>query len=122
MSKLKHVTSPAPPTHSITEKTQMTDKKIWFITGASRGIGGDSAGMRKLMDVASPAPPTPWITERTQMTDKKIWFITGGGGGMGADFAKAVLAAGQALVATGRDPGVLVKLLGPSDDLLAVKL
>ncbi len=56
------------------------------------------------------------------MTDKKIWFITGAGRGMGADFAKAVLAAGHALVATGRDPGRLAKLLGPSDDLLAVKL
>src|SRR5688572_32685648 len=41
---------------------------------------------------------------------------------MGADFAKAVLAAGHALVATGRDPGRLAQTLGPSDDLLAVKL
>jgi NAD(P)-dependent dehydrogenase (short-subunit alcohol dehydrogenase family) len=56
------------------------------------------------------------------MADKKIWFITGSGRGMGADFAKAVLAAGHALVATGRDPGRLARLLGPSDDLLAVKL
>ena len=56
------------------------------------------------------------------MTDKKVWFITGAGRGMGADFAKAVLAAGHALVATGRDPGRLAALLGPSDDLLAVTL
>jgi NAD(P)-dependent dehydrogenase (short-subunit alcohol dehydrogenase family) len=56
------------------------------------------------------------------MTDRKIWFITGAGRGMGADFAKAVLAAGHALVATGRDPDRLAKLLGPSDDLLAQKL
>ncbi len=54
--------------------------------------------------------------------DKKVWFITGAGRGMGADFAKAVLAAGHALVATGRDPGRLAALLGPSDDLLAVPL
>ena len=37
------------------------------------------------------------------MTDKQVWFITGAGRGMGADFAKAVLAAGPRLVATGRD-------------------
>jgi NAD(P)-dependent dehydrogenase (short-subunit alcohol dehydrogenase family) len=52
----------------------------------------------------------------------KVWFITGAGRGMGADFAKAVLAAGHALVATGRDAGRLADLLGPSDDLLAMKL
>jgi NAD(P)-dependent dehydrogenase (short-subunit alcohol dehydrogenase family) len=35
---------------------------------------------------------------------KKTWFITGAGRGMGGDFAKAALAAGHAVVATGRDP------------------
>ena len=39
------------------------------------------------------------------MTDKKVWFITGAGRGMGVDFAKAALAAGHAVVATGRDTG-----------------
>ena len=37
------------------------------------------------------------------MTNKKVWFITGAGRGMGVDFAKAALAAGHAVVATGRD-------------------
>jgi NAD(P)-dependent dehydrogenase (short-subunit alcohol dehydrogenase family) len=59
---------------------------------------------------------------RNSGNDKKVWFITGAGRGMGADFAKAVLAAGHALVATGRDPARLAALLGPSDDLLAVSL
>jgi NAD(P)-dependent dehydrogenase (short-subunit alcohol dehydrogenase family) len=36
------------------------------------------------------------------MTDKKVWFIIGSSRGMGVDFAKAVLAAGYAAVATGR--------------------
>src|SRR3954471_18336502 len=54
--------------------------------------------------------------------DKQVWFITGAGRGMGADFAKAVLAAGHALVATGRDPNRLTQMLGPSGDLLAVSL
>ena len=37
------------------------------------------------------------------MTYKKVWFITGAGRGMGVDFAKAALAAGNAVVATGRN-------------------
>jgi NAD(P)-dependent dehydrogenase (short-subunit alcohol dehydrogenase family) len=53
---------------------------------------------------------------------KKVWFITGAGRGMGVDFAKAALAAGHAVVATGRDPDRVSRALGPSNDLLAVKL
>ena len=56
------------------------------------------------------------------MSSRKIWFITGAGRGMGVDFAKAALAAGHAVVATGRDTEGVSKALGPSDDLLAVKL
>jgi len=56
------------------------------------------------------------------MIGKKVWFITGAGRGRGADFARAVLATGHQLVATGRDAGRLTTVLGPSDDLLAVKL
>src|SRR2546425_3473602 len=53
---------------------------------------------------------------------KKVWFITGAGRGMGVDFAKAALAAGHTVVATGRDPDALAKAVGESDDLLVVKL
>ena len=56
------------------------------------------------------------------MSNKKIWFITGAGRGMGADFAKAALAAGHAVVATGRDSDAVSKALGQSNDLLAVTL
>jgi NAD(P)-dependent dehydrogenase (short-subunit alcohol dehydrogenase family) len=56
------------------------------------------------------------------MSDKKVWFITGAGRGMGVDFAKAALAAGHAVVATGRDTARVSEALGPSDDLLTVKL
>ena len=56
------------------------------------------------------------------MTDKKIWFITGAGVGMGVDIAKAALAAGHAVVATGRNPERVSAALGAHDDLLAVKL
>jgi NAD(P)-dependent dehydrogenase (short-subunit alcohol dehydrogenase family) len=56
------------------------------------------------------------------VSDKKIWFITGAGRGMGADFAKAALASGHAVVATGRNSDAVSKALGTSNDLLPVKL
>jgi NAD(P)-dependent dehydrogenase (short-subunit alcohol dehydrogenase family) len=56
------------------------------------------------------------------MSNRKVWFITGAGRGMGVDFAKAALAAGHAVVASGRDSDGVAKVLGQSDDLLAVKL
>ena len=58
----------------------------------------------------------------TDKTDKKVWFITGAGRGMGVDFVKAALAAGHAVVATGRDSDAVARAVGPSDDLLIVKL
>ena len=56
------------------------------------------------------------------MTDKKIWFITGAGRGMGVEFAKAALAAGNAVVATGRNPDAVAKAVGEADELLVIKL
>jgi len=56
------------------------------------------------------------------MSKQKVWFITGAGRGMGVDFFKAALAAGNAVVATGRDTASVSKALGPSDRLLVVKL
>jgi NAD(P)-dependent dehydrogenase (short-subunit alcohol dehydrogenase family) len=56
------------------------------------------------------------------MTDKKVWLITGAGRGMGVDIAKAALAAGNAVVATGRNPERVSAALGAHDDLLVVKL
>jgi NAD(P)-dependent dehydrogenase (short-subunit alcohol dehydrogenase family) len=55
------------------------------------------------------------------MTDNKVWFITGAGRGMGVDIATAALAAGHAVVATGRNPDAVTQALGEADDLLAVK-
>jgi NAD(P)-dependent dehydrogenase (short-subunit alcohol dehydrogenase family) len=52
----------------------------------------------------------------------KVWFITGAGRGMGVDIAKAALAAGNKVVATGRSTDKVAKALGQSDDLLIVKL
>src|SRR5687768_4748450 len=56
------------------------------------------------------------------MTDQKVWFITGAGRGMGVDIAKAALAAGHAVVATGRNPDAITESLGENADLLTVRL
>jgi NAD(P)-dependent dehydrogenase (short-subunit alcohol dehydrogenase family) len=56
------------------------------------------------------------------MADKKVWFITGAGRGMGVDIAQAALAAGHAVVATGRNTDAVAEAVGEADDLLVVKL
>ena len=56
------------------------------------------------------------------MTDKRVWFITGAGRGMGVDFAKAALAAGYAVVATGRNTEAVRTAVGEAEDLLVVQL
>jgi NAD(P)-dependent dehydrogenase (short-subunit alcohol dehydrogenase family) len=56
------------------------------------------------------------------MTEKKVWFITGAGRGMGVEIAKAALAAGDAVVATGRDIDRVAKAIGKAVGLLVVKL
>jgi NAD(P)-dependent dehydrogenase (short-subunit alcohol dehydrogenase family) len=56
------------------------------------------------------------------MTEKKVWFITGAGRGLGVDIAKAALAAGHSVVATGRDAAKVKAAVGKHDNLLAVKL
>jgi NAD(P)-dependent dehydrogenase (short-subunit alcohol dehydrogenase family) len=56
------------------------------------------------------------------MSAKKVWFVTGAGRGMGVDIAQAALAAGHAVVATGRNPEKVANAVGASDDLLTVKL
>jgi NAD(P)-dependent dehydrogenase (short-subunit alcohol dehydrogenase family) len=56
------------------------------------------------------------------MTDNKTWFITGAGRGMGVEFARAALAAGHNVVATGRNPDAVAKAVGGADELLVVTL
>ncbi|MER9298445.1 SDR family oxidoreductase [Mesorhizobium sp. M0047] len=52
----------------------------------------------------------------------RVWMITGAGRGMGLDFAKAVLAIGDKVVATGRNPDRVAKAIGQSDNLLVATL
>lgn len=56
------------------------------------------------------------------MSTKNVWFITGAGRGMGVDIAKAALAAGNAVVATGRNTDTVAKAIGQAEDVLVVKL
>jgi len=56
------------------------------------------------------------------MADKRVWFITGAGRGMGVDIAKAALAAGHPVVATGRNTDAVADAVGEADDLLVVEL
>src|SRR4051812_18568774 len=60
------------------------------------------------------------MAEKT--AEKQVWMVTGAGRGMGVDIAQAVLAAGHAVVATGRNPDKVAQAVGASDDLLTVKL
>ncbi len=52
----------------------------------------------------------------------KVWFITGAGRGLGVNIARAALAAGNKVVATGRNTDTVRKAVGPADNLLVVKL
>ena len=56
------------------------------------------------------------------MGEKKVWLITGASRGLGVDIARAALAAGHAVVATGRDAAKVAAAIGNHDDLLAIKL
>jgi len=51
-----------------------------------------------------PDMKTNHLRKEIPMTDKKVWFITGAGRGMGVDIANAAIAAGNAVVATARNP------------------
>ena len=56
------------------------------------------------------------------MADKSVWFITGAGRGMGVDIVRAALAAGHAVVASGRNTTAVAEAVGDADDLFVVEL
>lgn len=60
------------------------------------------------------------MSEQTQATE--VFLITGAGRGLGVHLAQAALAAGHAVVATGRDPRKVEQAIGAHPDLLAVAL
>lgn len=53
---------------------------------------------------------------------QKCWFITGASRGLGVEIAKAALAAGDCVVATGRDPEQVNAALGERECLLVAPL
>jgi NAD(P)-dependent dehydrogenase (short-subunit alcohol dehydrogenase family) len=59
---------------------------------------------------------------RKIMTDSNVWFVTGAGRGMGVNIVKAALAAGHAVVATGRNTDAVAKAVGDADQLFVTKL
>jgi len=56
------------------------------------------------------------------MSEKSVWFVTGASRGMGVDIVKAALAAGHAVVATGRDTQAVARAIGAAEDLLVLEL
>jgi NAD(P)-dependent dehydrogenase (short-subunit alcohol dehydrogenase family) len=56
------------------------------------------------------------------MSNPQTFFITGAGRGMGVEFAKAALAAGRNVVATGRNPQTVTDAIGEHDNLLVQRL
>ncbi|WP_042778442.1 SDR family oxidoreductase, partial [Sinorhizobium fredii] len=52
----------------------------------------------------------------------KVWFITGASRGFGALMTKEALAAGDAVVATARNPRAVIEQIGDNPNLLAVAL
>jgi NAD(P)-dependent dehydrogenase (short-subunit alcohol dehydrogenase family) len=56
------------------------------------------------------------------MANKQVWLITGAGRGLGLYIAKAALAAGHDVVATGRNTDKVSKAIGDPANLLVVKL
>lgn len=56
------------------------------------------------------------------MVEKQVWFVTGAGRGLGVDIVNAALAAGHAVVATGRDAQKVAAVFGDHDDLFTVAL
>ena len=52
----------------------------------------------------------------------KTWLITGAGRGMGVEFARAALAAGHNVVATGRNPDSVRSAVGEHENLLVAAL
>ena len=56
------------------------------------------------------------------MSNQKVWLVTGAGRGMGLDIAKAALAAGHQVVATGRNTNKVAQAVGESANLLVVTL
>src|SRR6267142_5496174 len=68
------------------------------------------------------SPGNRWATSKRKGNIMRVWFITGASRGFGALIAEAALAAGDAVVATARDPSTVTARLGAHERLLATRL
>jgi NAD(P)-dependent dehydrogenase (short-subunit alcohol dehydrogenase family) len=67
----------------------------------------------------TPAPP---LGSQTGGVDMRTWFITGASRGFGSLIAERALRAGDAVIATARNPQDITDRLGEQPNLLAVRL
>ena len=99
----------------------VSQQAIWAFLGERSFTRERREGMSDRQDERR--PETPLQARREGPTSgKKVWLITGAGRGMGVDIAKAALAAGNAVVATGRNIDVTSSAVGQAENLLIVKL
>ncbi len=56
------------------------------------------------------------------MSERSVWLVSGAGRGLGVDIVKAALAAGHAVVATGRNATKVATAVGGHESLLPIKL
>ena len=69
-----------------------------------------------------PISPARALGGNGKGNNMRVWFITGASRGFGALIAEAALAAGDAVVATARDPNTVTARLGTHERLLATRL
>src|SRR6266700_2108272 len=114
-----------------TASTSATEAELSFVPGillstATVRPPGTSASWTSRHGIHAPGVGGDAIMkqreEHQRTTGKKVWLVTGACRGMGVDIAKAALAAGHAVVATGRDTKAVEKAVGMSNDLMVVKL
>jgi NAD(P)-dependent dehydrogenase (short-subunit alcohol dehydrogenase family) len=99
----------------------VSQQAIWAFLGERSFTRERREGMSDRQDERR--PETALQARREGPTSgKKVWLITGAGRGMGVDIAKAALAAGNAVVATGRNIDVTSSAVGQAENLLIVKL
>src|SRR5688572_13024291 len=92
-----HYESRAIWSHSLSRSHSSHTRAI-KVPSSRIGLSGSANSLCRLEDVMS----------------KKVWLITGAGRGMGVDFARAALASGHSVVASGRDRDRVSKVLGAS--------
>src|SRR6202030_3128132 len=66
--------------------------------------------------------PEPSPLQSEGVIAMKTWFITGASRGFGALVVERALAKGDAVVATARNPQVVIDRFGPQPNLLAIAL